>query len=167
MAYSLAEGKPFIKDWVVAHKNIKSIVDLGVGSGTYYNLLKHVRPDIHFTGIEIWLPNIIRFELEKKYDKIIIGDIRNVELPDADCVIAGDVLEHLEKKDTIKMFDKLDKKYNNVIISMPLNMPGEEAFMGNPHERHLSLWTFEEICGLIGDKYTIKNKYQKIGIFIK
>jgi len=90
-----------------------------------------------------------------------------MEFPDADCCIAGDILEHLEKKDTIRVFKKLDKKYKYVIISMPLNMPGEEAFLGNPHERHLSMWTFNEICGLIGGKYKIQKKYQKLGVFIK
>ena len=167
MAYSLPEGKVFIASWMKKHPDIKSVVDLGAGSGTYYNLLKSICPQIFFTAVEIWMPNVINFNLEAKYDKVIIGDIRKVELPDADCLIAGDVLEHLEKKDTIKLFKKLDKKYKYVIISIPLNMPGEEAFMGNPHERHLSMWTFDEICGLIGDKYKIKKRYQKLGVFIK
>ena len=167
MAYSLPEGKVLIARWIKHHPDIKSVVDLGAGSGTYYKLLKNIRPDLFFTAVEIWMPNIIEFELEKKYDTVIIGDIRNMEFPDADCCIAGDILEHLEKKDTIRVFKKLDKKYKYVIISMPLNMPGEEAFLGNPHERHLSMWTFNEICGLIGGKYKIQKKYQKLGVFIK
>jgi len=167
MPCSNLEGKDFIKAWVRNHRDIQSIVDFGPGIGTYYYLLKPVRPDIKFIAVEIWEPYVQNFMLRNYYDEVIIGDLRTVIFPQADCAILGDVLEHLERSDAIKALHRIYLFYQHVILSIPWGTsPGEPA-LGNPHEIHKSFWTFDEVCELVGDEFTIKKNFSLGGVFIK
>jgi len=167
MPCSNLEGKEFIKDWVWIHNDIKSIVDFGPGIGTYYYLIRPVRRDIRFIAVEIWEPYVQNFMLRNYYDDVIIGDLRTVTLPKADCAILGDVLEHLGRIDAVQAFNRINQFYQHVILSIPWGTsPGKPA-LGNPHEIHKSFWTFDEVCKLVGDEFKIKKNFSLGGVFIK
>lgn len=123
---------------------------MGPGAATYPKLMGG---NYIWKAVEIWAPYIEKFDLNKYYDEIRVGDIRYMELPDADCCIAGDVLEHLNREDTIKTFKKIDKQFKHVIISMPVRLLSDDVFEGNYFEKHLSYWYPEELDEMIGDKY--------------
>ena len=81
MPYSKKAGKPNIVEWVAQLKSDnklhhKSVLDIGVGEGTYLNWLKHrYQPkqdwqlnagplaEYTWTGVEIWTPYIKEFDL--------------------------------------------------------------------------------------------------------
>ena len=51
----------------------------------------------HWTGLEIHEPYVTRYDLTRKYDALIVGDVRAYTWPrNWDMVIFGNVLEHLD-----------------------------------------------------------------------
>mgnify|MGYP002528296996 CR=1 FL=1 len=46
-----------------------TILDVGAGCGTYYNLLHDYFKNMY--AVEVFEPNIDKYELEKKYKKVI------------------------------------------------------------------------------------------------
>jgi hypothetical protein len=95
------------------------------------------------------------------------ADIRTMPLPDADCAIIGDIIEHFDKEEAKAVFKRIDEKYPHVILSMPPvdTLHGGEC--GNPHEAHKSLWTVKEIFEMCGDKYKIKIHTPPLVVCIK
>lgn len=145
MPCSVHTGKKEVRQWFDQQTDIKTIVDVGPGSGTYAKLFGD---KCKMIGIEIWAPYIDQFNLSNLYDEIIIGDIRHTILPEADCIILGDVLEHLKKEDVIKLLKRIDDKYKHVIISMPVDGMAQGAEFGNKYEAHLSHWDFKTMSEL-------------------
>jgi len=133
---------PSVQEFFDKHKEIKTIVDLGPGAATYSKLIKG---DFVWKAVEIWGPYIKRFELDKYYSEIRIGDIRYMEFPKGDCCIAGDVLEHLRREDFISTFKKIDKQFDYVVISVPVNLLADDVFEGNFLEGHQSYWSIDEL----------------------
>src|SRR3990167_2633768 len=82
-------GKPKIKAWLLAHPEIKIIVDLGPGAATYPKFMcedgDNPIQGITWKAVEIWAPYVERFNLNRYYSEIRIGDIRYMELPEGDC----------------------------------------------------------------------------------
>jgi len=165
MPSSNPEGKEIIKTWFEKQTDIKTIVDLGPGEGTYPKLLGMSR--YVWKAVEIWGPYIKKYCLDEIYDEIRVGDIQYMELPDGDCCIAGDVLEHLPKEAMIKTFKKIDEKYNHVVLSIPVNHECKDVFEGNWFEKHLSVWSLEELNKLIPESYKIREYNWPISVCIK
>lgn len=151
MPSSDLSGKPAISEWLKSHPEIKTITDLGPGAATYPKLMEG---NYIWKAVEIWGPYVEKYDLNKYYVEIRIGDIRYMELPDADCCIAGDVLEHLSREDLIKTFHKIDNQFNHVVISVPVNLLSDDVFEGNPFEGHLTYLSVEEMDEIFGPKYT-------------
>jgi 2-polyprenyl-3-methyl-5-hydroxy-6-metoxy-1,4-benzoquinol methylase len=141
MPYSKKAGKPNIVEWVAQLKSEnklhhKSVLDIGVGEGTYLNWLKHKYQskqdwqlnagplaECTWTGVEIWTPYIKEFDLTSKYETIINEDIRKIDytkIGPFDVAIAGDVLEHMSKDDAIKVVDKVLSVATHLFISIPI-----------------------------------------------
>ena len=150
MPISVEEGKKEIKEWFNNQNDIKTIVDIGPGSGTYAKLLGG---KYKWKAVEIWGPYIKRFKLKKLYSEIRIGDMQYMELPKADCAIVGSVLEHLPRRAAIKTFNKIDRQYKHVVIVMPINSRSNLVFEGNIFEKHISVWTQEQLDEMIPDNY--------------
>jgi len=141
-------AKPVVDNFLLSHLDIKTIVDAGPGAATYPKLMTG---NYIWKAVEIWGPYVERFELEKYYSEIRIGDIRYMELPEGDCCIAGDVLEHLPREDFIKTFHKIDRQFKYVVLSVPVNLLSDDNFEGNPFEAHLSYWGVDELERLFVD----------------
>ena len=107
-----------------------------------------------------------KYKLDSKYDEIIIGDARRVELPEADLIIFGDVLEHMEKSEAIDLIKKSDK-YKHVIASVPVGYWPQGPIDGNEHETHKASWTMRELEEVLFPEFTMKLRKGAIGIFIR
>ena len=146
MPSSSKHGKNLIKDWLDKQKDIKTIVDVGCGQATYPKLLG---VKYKYTGIEIWAPYIKQWDLEKYYKYIIISDVRYVVWPAAHCIIFGDILEHLERDDAVRVLYAALNTYKHVIVSIPLieskYQIGKDHY-GNWFERHQSEWDFADLA---------------------
>jgi hypothetical protein len=153
MPSSNKEGKSVIREWITEFgPNVKTVIDLGVGSGTYHRLFTRkssILREAKWIGIEVWKPYIDEYDLLNRYDTIINEDIRTVDfkkLGTIDLVFAGDVLEHITKEEAIKIVNELFTVSKKIIISIPIvHYPqGEEE--GNPFEIHVKDdWSHEEM----------------------
>lgn len=153
MAHSDFECKITINKWLNDFRDsIGSVLDIGAGSGTYYNLyyqtyrkLRHAQ----WTAVEIWQPYIEEYQLASKYDKVFSEDIRNFnfrQLGKIDLVFAGDVLEHMEKTEAIAVINQCSDIANRIIISIPIVHYPQEPINNNPYEAHVKDdWSHEEV----------------------
>jgi len=147
MPHSRREGKPWLIEKIVA-LNPASILDVGVGAGTYWNLL-HDKIDATWTGVEIFAPYVETYGLTEKYDRLIVGDFLTESLEPHDVVILGDVLEHVARDQAQMMWDKA-RSLGTVFLVLPLDHFEQGEVNGNPHETHLHHWAADEVRNLGG-----------------
>jgi predicted TPR repeat methyltransferase len=167
MSYSLKSGKAETLAWFQANEaTIKTVVDIGPGSGTYIKLIREDAQccaDANWIGVEIWKPYIEEFNLERRYTQVLNQDVRTVDwtVLNPDVVIAGDVLEHMTKEDAIILVDRILQVSKTLIVSIPIRyMPQDEHAYPNPHEEHVKDdWSHEEVMATWG-KY-VKDSYRK------
>ena len=136
-----------------------SLLDIGLGNGKIGFIARDLLDvmlggryrkedwQIKIDGIEIF-PAYIQNHQKEIYDKIFIGDAFEVieSLDQYDMIVLGDVLEHFEKEKALQLLDKcVARTKNHVIINIPLGDNWRQpAIYGNPYEKHLSQWQFED-----------------------
>lgn len=150
MPVSSSENKQSIIEWV-KQINPRSVLDVGAGEGTYSTLLRG-HTEAEWVAVEAWGPYVSQFELEGKYDRVIVADIRylNPILLANDLIILGDMLEHMAKHQAIAVISDAQKKAKNIIISVPLVHLGQEPYEGNWFEVHQDHWDFQEMKEFLG-----------------
>lgn len=132
-----------------------SVLDVGCGFGLWGFLCRmyldisngRVAPDSWRTridGVEFFEP-YIQTHQRALYSSIRIGDIRALaqSLDPYDLIIAGDVIEHLDKEEGEQTLDILYQKAQKALmVNIPLGSGWDhpEAY-GNPQELHRSQWT--------------------------
>jgi hypothetical protein len=151
MPHSRPEGKPWLVERITALQPA-TILDVGVGAGTYWNLL-HKKVNAVWTGVEIHAPYVRRYKLDRKYDHLIVGDFLTEFVTPAmapfDVVILGDVLEHVAREDAQAMWDKA-RSLGTVFLTLPLDNYVQGPVYGNQHEAHLHHWSALEVETLGG-----------------
>ena len=129
----------------VKENDVRTVLDVGVGSGTYSDIL---RPHVEvIDGIEAWIPYSTEFDLKNKYDEMMYGDIRAYAefLPPIvlgsddgyDLIIFGDVLEHMLSHESLAVWKWAAGQAKWGLISVPTVHWPQGAVGGNPYERHL------------------------------
>lgn len=154
MPWSADENRDWLLDHVEPHNRV---LDVGAGAGIWADLLSSVRGvrRKNIDAVEIYVPYIFRFDLANKYNTIHIGDFKDIRIPYGtyDTLILGDVLEHFEMEDALKVWTKAREivgPEGRVLLSTPIvDWPqGEEE--GNIHESHLSFFDMEALKALSG-----------------
>ncbi|WP_026575832.1 class I SAM-dependent methyltransferase [Bacillus sp. UNC438CL73TsuS30] len=170
MPVSLNEGKEWIQSIVkklVTQCQFNSILDVGVGAGTYSNLLRSSLPQMEFIGVEIWEPYISQYDLTNKYHHIIKEDIRKYT-PEKQYAFTflGDVLEHMTKEEAIDVYQKLLHNSEFVIISIPIVRCPQGPYAGNPYETHVKEdWTHQEVLSTFSNLLFSYTAHQ-IGVYL-
>lgn len=149
MPYSSTEGK----DWLAeryAQIAPASVLDVGAGSGTYASILRPLGPDAWWEAVEVHRPYVARFDLEAKYDRVYVGDIREFRFDTRyDLIIAGDVLEHMGQPEAVKLVRRFKQWGRHLFISVPIIDWPQGAMHDNPHEAHLHQWQAAEMTDLL------------------
>jgi len=164
MPFSSERGKSYIKH-IVGKVPHATVLDVGCGSGAYAAMFE----DSTITGVEVWEPYVKKYNLESLYDNLIITDARAWEPTDGvhyDVAIAGDVLEHMTADEAKALLRKLRRIASTVVVSIPLGHYPQDAWEGNPYERHVvDDWTHERFVEAFGqpDAYTIDDF---IGVYV-
>ncbi len=164
MPFSSEHGKSFVQ-WVVNRVPHQTKLDIGCGSGTYAKLF----PGGEWTGVEVWKPYVDQYNLMDLYQNLCIEDARDWQ-PAAgqtfDVAFAGDVLEHMSLDEAKTLLAKLRECATTVIVSVPLGHYPQEAYAGNPYEKHvLDDLTQEQVIEAFGVP-TIYRVDQEIGVFV-
>lgn len=139
------------KDWILAHYldiSPTSVIDIGPGLGTYSRLCRQ-HLTAHWTGIEIFEPYVEIYDLHSKYDDVIVGDAREVDLPTADLYIAGDVLEHMPRSDAVTLINRMKVAAKYLLISVPIVVYEQGEWGGNVHETHHYHWGHDEMIDVL------------------
>jgi 2-polyprenyl-3-methyl-5-hydroxy-6-metoxy-1,4-benzoquinol methylase len=129
----------------------ESILDVGIGFGSKGMLFREYT-DIwssryhreewktRIDGVEIFGEYIGSLQREI-YDNIFIGNIADIDINYYDFIYLGDVLEHFEKEDGVRVLNKLKTHCKTLIISTPVVVYPQGEFRGNIYEVHRSQWT--------------------------
>ncbi len=136
----------------------RSILDIGCGFGMWGFLSRmyldvaeeRVQPEdwkIHIDGLELFEP-YIQTHQRALYTNILIGDVRELapKVGNYELIIAGDVIEHLDKDDGEEVIAQLyDKATRALFVNIPLGEGWEHPERhGNPGELHRSQWYIED-----------------------
>lgn len=165
MPGSARENDEFVRNWVLEN-NVREVLDMGAGKGTYSDLLIDIVD--HIDGVEVWAPYITEFELEKKYDYVYHEDIRTfTPVNQYDLVIFGDVLEHMTEEESVAVWSKMHDYAWAGLISVPIIHYPQGAEFNNPFEvhvqEHLTPADMRSVYGPFDDEAI----YQITGTFIR
>jgi hypothetical protein len=134
----------------------KSIMDIGVGSGFYGEMIRRDLPDVTLYGIETFGYENERW---KCYDHIWREDARTFDYPALDLFLMVDVIEHMSKEEGLALLNRLP---GPVIVSTPWHYPqGPDE---NPLQAHVSEWTLADFVGL---PYTDHSNYLSAIIIVR
>jgi hypothetical protein len=117
MPTSYIDFKEDIKNYIYSNfdKNIK-ILDIGPGQGTYSDLLTDYK---NIDCVEVYKPYVQKFNLKQKYKNVYVSNILDFEFDHYDVIIMGDILDHIDVKDSKKLISKLYNKCDEIIVSVP------------------------------------------------
>lgn len=131
---SYSEGKTEVKEWIL--ENIEegsTCLDVGACDGVWYNLVgEHLQMD----AVEVYEPNINSYDLKDKYNKVFNMNIKDCYYFYYDCIIFGDVLEHLTVEDAQKVLKYAEDHTKHIIIAIPFLFE-QGALYGNKYEIHI------------------------------
>ena len=94
-----------------------TILDVGAGEGTYLPFLEDYFTNIE--AVEVWQPNIIKYDLENRYKKVYNVDIVDFKYDYYDIIIFGDIIEHLDVKDAQKVLKYALTRCKQLVVAVP------------------------------------------------
>jgi hypothetical protein len=112
--------------------NIK-ILDVGPGSGSYFDLLCNDFTNID--AVEAFEPYIYQFNLRDKYKNVYVQDILEFNYNDYQYIILGDVIEHLSIRDAQNLLANIFMKGIYCMVAVPYLLE-QDAVGGNVYEIH-------------------------------
>jgi hypothetical protein len=147
MPTSHSQGKDVALNW---YRQIapKTVVDVGAGSGTYARLMRPAdNGQAMWVAVEVWHPYIDQFDLFASYDFVFLRDARELRASEfkADLVIFGDVLEHMTCGEARSVLAAARVHAANIIVSIPVLHLDQDDVNGNPYERHVDHWSYEQM----------------------
>lgn len=135
---------PYMYPTIMRNKlqDTKTVLDLGCGKGEFMKMINFDKK-FDVTGVELFEPYIKEAKKTGLFRKIIKSDLRNIKISSKsyDAVILNQVIEHLTKKDALKLLKELEvyaKK--SIIIGTPNGHYHQEEYDDNELQTHLSHW---------------------------
>lgn len=131
----------------VIDKSAESILDVGCGQGLPMQMIKIRMKVKKSVGVDIYGQYIKDCKEKKIHTEYIKLNIRDLPFKDKsfDVVIGLQILEHLHKKDSWKVLEKMEKiAKKQIIVAMPIGKTYHPAVDGNKHQLHLSGFYPEE-----------------------
>ena len=148
----------------------KSVLDVGCGADSP---LRRVKKTFYSEGVDVFGESIETSKNKKIHDSYKLCDIKKLDSfykkKSFDAVIALDVIEHLEKKESIKLIKDMEKTARKkVILLTPNGFYHQDAYDRNPYQVHKSEWKRSDleqlgykVYGLRGLKY-LRGEYASI-----
>lgn len=145
--YYLKMFSSYRKELKKAIGKSKSLLDVGCGKDSPIQFFSE---GIHCVGIDAYKPSIQKSKernIHSEYHNIDVLEIGKEFKPKSyDCVVALDLIEHLEKKDGLKLIEMMEKiAREKVIIFTPKGFLAQKEHDNNPWQVHKSGWEVEEM----------------------
>jgi ubiquinone/menaquinone biosynthesis C-methylase UbiE len=137
--------------------NMKTVLDVACGARSP---LSEFKKTFYSVGIDIFKPSIERSKKAKLHDDYRVGNVLNLgkyfKKKSFDAVVALDIIEHLEKKDGLRLLEQMEKiAKKKVIILTPYGFTQQHPYEENPYQIHKSGWYPKEF---------IKKGYKVLGM---
>lgn len=123
------------------------VLELGAGKFSY---LRSLKKKFHITAFDIDQKSLDIAKGDNVYDQYVRGDVTKISdhfsENSFDCVVAFDLIEHLEKEDglvLIKNMEKIAKK--RIVIYTPNGFLFQDVIDGNIYQKHISGWSYHEM----------------------
>lgn len=128
----------------------RTLLDVGCGAESPIRRFSHRLTDS--VGVDCFEPSLDRSRragIHARYVCIDVLDITQHFAPASfDCVLASDVIEHLDKADGVRLIGGLERlARRKVLIFTPNGFQPQRAIDGNVHQVHRSGWTVAEMNG--------------------
>ena len=113
------------------------ILDVGPGAGNYIRRLRVALKPHTIDAIEAFEPYVAQYELEKKYNKVMVGDAIDFDgYFDYDIVLITGVFEHFSVERARTLIDKCKAAGNLMLMVIPHNLEQDVGEDGNAFEIH-------------------------------
>lgn len=171
--YKISYKKLFSKIDVIFESevsNLQSILDVGCGSNSMVRLLSKNK---YCVGVDAHKKSLDESKSKDIHDEYIECDILGISELYKDnafeCVIAIDVIEHLEKTDGFKLLEAMERIASRKVIVFTPNgfLPQGDRF-SNPWQVHQSGWTVDDfekrgynVIGINGHR-SLRGEFAKI-----
>ena len=132
-----------LRNWILP--DCQRVLDVGCGD---QGVLPRRVPGIPFClGIDAKVPNAESARLHSDYIEMDIRDIENHFEPGSfDCVVALDVIEHLERPDGLALLRAMERiASKRVVIFTPNGFLPQPAAPDNPFQMHVSGWDVNDM----------------------
>lgn len=176
MPASLVQGKA-ISALVLSRLHraspLAQVLDVGPGLGSYKRLFGPLLPGVPWYAVEVWGPYVARYGLDALYDDVFVSDVRCFDfqlLPRGGAAIFGDVIEHMPARLVAEVVQRALARLHYGILSIPIGHWPQDAYQGNPWERHVDDWSMSMARELLGDTLvgTYEHRYssnRSMGVF--
>jgi ubiquinone/menaquinone biosynthesis C-methylase UbiE len=123
--------------------NCESLLDIGCGKKSIVKNFKN----IYKVGVDA---NKEAIEISKKkgiHNKYILKDVTKLNLKEKsfDCVLALDLIEHLEKEKSLKLIKKIEKIAKKKLIILVPNGYIKQKHVQTEWDIHKSEWNYKEM----------------------
>jgi predicted TPR repeat methyltransferase len=122
----------------------ETLLDVGCGTDSPVQYLSP-RPR-YLVGVDAFAPAIEKSRALGIHDKYFLMDALQIgeyfSPKSFDCVLAFDVVEHLNDRDGLNLIGQMEKiARRKVVLSTPNGHLSQGEYYNNPWQRHLSGWT--------------------------
>ncbi len=140
----------YFKSLEMQLKDCSSVLDVGCGSDSP---LSKVKKSFKSHGVDGHKPSIERSRKNHIHDSYTFGNLTKLDTlfkpKSFDAVIALDVIEHFEKKDSLLFIKKLEKiASKKVILLTPNGFYAQDGYDSNPYQIHKSGWSNDDLTDL-------------------
>lgn len=143
---------PFTYYWIMRKHldGVTTILDVGCGDGEAMHFINYDKK-YQVTGIDLYEPYLETAKSKNVYTKLELGDIRSLKIHEKsfDIVFSSQVVEHLEKEESLCLIDEMEKIAKKKVIVATTNgffpfdpIQGKDA---NPLQVHKSGWRVSEM----------------------
>jgi len=128
----------------------ESVLDVGCGNDSPIGRITRTYKS---EGIDIYPKCIAVSRKRKLHDKYKLGDVKNLSKyykpKSFEVAVCIDVVEHLTKKQSLKMIKEMEKiARKKVIIMTPRGYIDQHDYDGNPYQEHHSGWEVSDFRAL-------------------
>lgn len=129
----------------------QSLLDIGCGSG---NHMRRITPYLTYSlGVDIFQQSLDMADSKGVYSETKLLSATNIHLAfkmdSFDCVVAFDLIEHLEKPEGLRLLDAMERiASKKVIVFTPNGFLPQGALDGNEQQIHRSGWSVSEMRSL-------------------